>query len=211
MKSEVVPLITGVRVDLRVIRSALKRWESDRGQVRYYYNDWARHLTQEQFDRYWKEHGTWLDDPRDGMKVFFDDGGWLHIDGCPSQALRDLLAKEITDWYREEQGCYECLHPRLVEKPNSMLRVLITSCAEPFKQGFWRVSGGGITVNLDDTQLAHYKTFGRLFYDTEEGRYVFDTGYPRLDKALGAACDEKEDDPPEHADGELVDVFGARC
>ncbi len=184
-------MITGVKGDPRVIQSSLEPWTDDQGRVRYYYDGWPRHLTQEQRDRYWSEHGTWLDGGPD-IKVYFDPDGWLHIDGSPSRALADHLSKAIADWCRKERERCEGPCPQPAEGSNAMLRILIASFAVPFKQGFWKVTGGGIVVNLDDGQLAHYKSVGRASRD-ETGRYAVDTGYPRLDRALEAACAEKGD------------------
>ncbi len=62
--------------------------------------------------------------------------------------------------------------------------------AKPLRPGFWQLSAGGVSVNLDDLQMSHYRTFGAVRYDTLEERYVFDTGYPRLDLVLGRLYEE---------------------
>jgi hypothetical protein len=68
--------------------------------------------------------------------------------------------------------------------------LMLSAHARPLKPGFWQLSAGGTSVNLDDLQMSHYRTFGAVRYDTLEGRYVFDTGYPRLDLVLGRLCGE---------------------
>ncbi len=39
-------------------------------------------------DRYMSGHGVWVDDVRPGIKVYFDAGGRLHVDGCLDAGLR---------------------------------------------------------------------------------------------------------------------------
>ena len=67
---------------------------------------------------------------------------------------------------------------------------MIDRHARPIKPGFWQLSAGGASVNLDDGQMARYKAVGRFWYDETEGRLVFDTGYPRLDFVLGKIYEE---------------------
>ncbi len=71
-----------------------------------------------------------------------------------------------------------------------LLAAMIDRHARPIKPGFWQLSAGGVSVNLDEEQMARYKASGRLWYDEAGGRVVFDTGYPRLDHVLGKIYEE---------------------
>ncbi len=71
-----------------------------------------------------------------------------------------------------------------------LLATMIDRHARPIRPGFWQLSAGGVSVNLDEKQMARYKASGRLWYDEAEGRVVFDTGYPRLDRVLGKLYEE---------------------
>ena len=71
-----------------------------------------------------------------------------------------------------------------------ILAAMIDRHARPIKPGFWQLSAGGVSVNLDEEQMARYKASGRFWYDETEGRVVFDTGYPRLDRVLAKLYEE---------------------
>jgi hypothetical protein len=71
-----------------------------------------------------------------------------------------------------------------------LLAAMIDRHARPIKPGFWQLSAGGVSVNLDEDQMARYKASGRFWYDEAGGRVVFDTGYPRLDRVLGKIYEE---------------------
>ena len=66
-----------------------------------------------------------------------------------------------------------------------LLAAMIDRHARPLKPGFWQISCDGVSVNLDDEQMARFKACGGVRYDEAEGRCVFETGYPRLDRVLG--------------------------
>ncbi len=185
-----VPMITDVKGDLRAIRMRLDPWEGDDGRVRYYYDNWPRYLSMEQRDRYMSEHGVWIDASRPGIKVYFDKDGWLHVDGCLDAGLRGFIVDKMRGWCTWALNEYERAHPRYVDCSESLMGLMLSAHARPLKPGFWQLSAGGVSVNLDDLQMSHYRTFGAVRYDTLEGRYVFDTGYPRLDLVLGRLCGE---------------------
>ncbi len=70
------------------------------------------------------------------------------------------------------------------------MAISVQASPRPIKPGFWQLSAGGASVNLDEEQMAHYKASGRFWYDEAGGRVVFDTGYPRLDRVLGKIYEE---------------------
>ncbi len=55
-----------------------------------------------------------------------------------------------------------------------LLAAMIDLHARPIKPGFWQLSAGGVSVNLDDEQMARYKASGRFWYD-EAGGASFST------------------------------------
>ncbi len=87
----------------------------------------------------------------------------------------------------------------LIPPPHYILAELLDLHARPLKPGFWQLSAGGMSVNLDDDMMARFKYSGSARYDEAEGRYVFDTGYPRLDIVLGRLCEVEPDDLRDYA------------
>ncbi len=62
---------------------------------------------------------------------------------------------------------------------------MLDTYAKPLKPGLWRLSAGGISVDLDDFQMCYYQTLQTSGFDVDGGFHVFMTWNDRLDDVLG--------------------------
>ncbi len=173
-------MMTSFIGDPLVVHMVLEPWLDGRGRVvRYYLNGWRRGVERELAGRHnWD--GNVL--PLDGVKVYFDADGWLHVDGCPDPDMRESIARWAEGWHRAARERLGKTGPRLGW--SCPVSAVIGRFARPVAPGFVQLSCGGETVNLDEGQVARYGAMDAV-YDPNACRYVTDTGYPRLDRVLG--------------------------
>ena len=81
-----------------MIRTMLKRCGSQ-GEGRYYYGNWKRFLDEEDIELYRKSCGR-EPDGRAGIRVYFDDEGYLIIQYCPVESIEAKIEKGMHGWYR---------------------------------------------------------------------------------------------------------------
>jgi hypothetical protein len=171
--------VTHVICDPVVIDLLLEPWLDGRGRVvRYYLNEWGTALTEDQVARCLDEHGVRL---HVDAKAYFDTEGWLHVDGCPDPDARESIAQWASRWYVGARERLGKTGPRLGW--SYPVGKVIGEFARPLSPGFVQLSCGGLSVNLDEEQVARYGSM-EARYDPDACRYVADTGYPRLDRIL---------------------------
>ena len=141
----------------------------------YYLNGWRRAFDG---DRRREDADARL---LDGVRVYFDTEGWLHVDGCPDPGARRAIEEWAEGWYEGAREGLGKTGPGLGW--SCPVSAVIGRFARPIKPGFVQLSCGGESVNLDEGQAARYGAMEAV-YDPVACRYAAGTGYPRLDRVL---------------------------
>lgn len=154
-------------------------WEGQNGLRRFYYNNWDRYCENSQLEDYKQRY---LIDPLDrdvGIKVFFDDEGYLHINNCHDPELKTFLERKIIGWYKWTAEKFSEAHSFNI-KVIDVVRPYLTE----FKPGMFRVDYDGKTFIFDSNYKAHldWTVFATYNYGTE--KYSVDTGFPKLDEIV---------------------------
>ena len=175
-----------LRGETEVIALQLRRWKGD-GFSRYYYNKWLRYLSDEIIQSYKDRFGI---DPRDsenGIKMFFDDNGCLHIENCQDKELEIYLEKKMTGWYRWATKQYEMRHSggyKIID--------LIEPYTKILKPGYYQVRYNDLFFNFDESYRKHIKQIGYVDVDYNNGTYYVRTEHPDLDRILMAIMRDGE-------------------
>ncbi len=121
-------------------------------------------------------------DPTDegaGIRVFFDDMGYLHIDNCRCPDLELFLEDRMSGWYRwareeyrRKQGCPSMNDLEMIEPHTKVL-----------KDGFYQTRYRDEVFNFnEEIRFALSETY--LPFDHSYPGYFVCTGFPRLDEIL---------------------------
>lgn len=165
--------------DVDVLLFSLQEWERE-GMVRYYHNTWGKWLSAEQYQDYKEKYGTEIWDYRDGIKIYFDCDGILHIDNCRDPELKEFLERRMKRWYGWIYHQYLEQFMRPVD-----VKGLIEPYTTMIKPGFFQIRCGNRFANYDEKQMNIIRK-KKIKYDRCNHRYVIDTGFPRLDPVLEA-------------------------
>ena len=164
-----------------VIGSFLRIWEGANGLTRWYYNKWECFLSDGQIRDYRSEFGTDLTDPDSGIRVFFDDRGYLHIDNCRDPDLKTFLEYRMMNWY---QWAKEEYRVKQGYPPMNVLE-LIEPYTRELKPGFHQTRFEDMVFNFDEeTRFMMSERY--LPFDHSWPGYIVNTGFPRLDSILKA-------------------------
>lgn len=169
-----------------IIRTKLKKWE--RGDlVRYYFNDWPRYLSYSQTEEYREKYSIDPEDREVGIKVYFDDEGYLHIDNCHDPDLKVYLEEKMKQWYRSAEDRFAFNH-----SGDLKIMDLIGPYITKIGPGSYQVKHGGSVFSFDESYMDYLKHSGYLPVDHQSGNYSVHTGKPELDKILADIIEEDE-------------------
>lgn len=162
-----------------IIERQIKPWEGPDGRRRYYFNDWDRFFVNGELDRYRIESGIDPTDRIDGIKVFFDEDGRLHINNCFDANLGIVLEHRMEGWYRKAVVDHDCHH-----SGDCKVLDLISPYCEEFKKGMYRVEHEGKVFIFDQDYMDRLQDCEYVLMDYNNGTYSVCTGFPRLDIIL---------------------------
>lgn len=169
-----------------IIRLQLPKWEGN-GLTRYYYNRWDHYFKNEELFEYKSTYGV---DPLDrnvGIKVFFDDEGYLHINNCHDPDLKMFLEKKMEGWYWWASRQHEMKH-----SGGFKILDVIEPYTKVLKPGFYQVRYKNLFFNFDDLYRSHLEWAGYIDVDYNNGTYDVNTEYPDFNLVLWAIMEDYE-------------------
>lgn len=175
-----------MRAHPNVIGSVLRSWEGPNGLKRWYYNKWDRYLSPVQIMDYRARFGVDPADEESGIRVFFDDKGYLHIDNCRDPVLESFLEDRMIGWYRWARDEYRMRQGL----PQMNILETIDPYTKELKPGFYQTRYEDTVFNFDEeAKFAFSEMY--LPYDPHSDRFHVNTGFPRLDEILSRIIDSE--------------------
>ena len=159
-----------------VIRTMLKRWGSQ-GEGRYYYDNWKRFLDEDDIELYRKSCGR-EPDGRAGIRVYFDDEGYLIIQYCPVESIEAKIEKGMHGWYR-----WAVKEARGMEYSPVNIGHLAIGYAEEIRPGIYRLRSKDKTVIVGYELLKGIEELVADYY-LKADMLEFSTGSKDLDLVL---------------------------
>ena len=170
-----------------IIRGQLKMWEGN-GYRRYYYNNWYRFFEPEELYEYQKKYNVSAEDPKLGIKVFFDDEGTLHINNCHDTEMKIVIEERMKGWYR-----WACRQNDMRHSGDYKILDLIEPYTTEFKPGMYRVDYKEKFFIFDRDYHAHLEWAGYVRVNYNTGTYSVDTEFPKLNDILKEIMKDNED------------------
>jgi len=169
-----------------IIAAKLNMWQ--RGSlIRYYYDGWNRYLSDSQVQEYRSRFGIDPADRDEGIKVYFDQDGFLHIGNCHDPELEIYLEWKMEGWYHYAEKYYSLCH-----YSDGKILDFIRPYTKELKPGSYRTEYAGTVFDFDEDYMAFLKKFGYLVFDYNTGRYRICTGSSQLDKILSGIIEDTQ-------------------
>ena len=176
------------RAHSNVIGALLRSWEGPKGIMRWSYNNWECFLDSEQILDYRMRFGVDPTDGESGIRVYFDDWGYLHIDNCRDSDLKVFLENRMAGWYHWAREEYR----RRQGYPAMNVLELIDPYTKVLKPGFYQARYRNLVFNFDEEMRFMFsETY--LPFDHHSCRWYVNTGFTGLDGILRAVI--TDDDP----------------
>ncbi len=176
-----------LRAHPNVIGAFLRSWEGPNGLTRWYYNKWERYLSPSQITEYRARYGVDPTDEDAGIRFFFDDKGYLHIDNCRCPDLRPFLEDRMSGWYRWAREEYR----RKQGYPAMNVLEMIEPHTKVLKDGFYQTRYEDTVFNFDE-EIRFMLSETYLPFDHSIPGYFVCTGFPRLDEIVRNLLDDQE-------------------
>ena len=173
-----------LKANIRAISCVLKEW-GEYGKERYYYDNWRRFLDDADVAEYRYIHGFDPEDRSRGIKVFFDNEGYLQIRNCDVPSIRRKIERGMegfSEW-AVERSKGMCISNVEVGK-------LAVGCAEKVKPGIYRIASSKRSVLVGHELLSELIGYSAIYYPRADIMEI-DTGSKALDKVLEEIFHEK--------------------
>ena len=166
-----------MKTNTKVLNSVLYPW-GETGRERYYYNNWPRFLNDQDKAFYRELYGIDCDDCSRGIKVFFDNEGYLQIINCDNRVIREKIMKGMENWYLWAIG-----QAKSKECDGFDLFEFAIGCAEEIKPNIFQLKSKDKSVVIGLDLMKSIRNKCGTYYPRAD-LVDIDTGSKELDDVL---------------------------